>query len=352
MATIEKEFPAVFNKKTLLKGTVWLSLITIGGLAFVFFYHQTGSFIRSVLQIKPVYILLCLIMVAADLVLGGWRNHIFIRKLYPGKRAAVSLKANTANMFMGAVTPFHSGAGPGQLYVYHRHGVALLDGFIVSLINMGATLIFMPLAGLVALLVMDQTGLDGGMITTLLKYGFGVFGLFLLVFLLAFVKPLWLSVIIRQFAFIFGRLFPGKPRRMRAWSVFTSRNILRYQRICSVLLKKDPFLFPLSLLITTLLYLNKYTMQYMILLGLGIQASLPEVISIQILIQFMIYFAPSPGGSGFAEAGISLLFSKIVPAGVIPVFTLLQRSFLLFIPALIGAWVVISLLGKQAGKDT
>jgi len=92
-------------------------------------------------------------------------------------------------------------------------------------------------------------------------------------------------------------------------------------------------------------------MQFVIRMGLGVRTDLLQVISIQILIQFMIYFAPSPGGSGFAEAGIAVLFAKIVPVSVISVFTLLQRSFLLFFPAVIGAWVVISLLKKQANSD-
>jgi len=49
---------------------------------------------------------------------------------------------------------------------------------------------------------------------------------------------------------------------------------------------------------------------------------------------------------------ISVLFGKIVPVALIPIFTLLQRSFLLFFPALIGAWVIINLLRKQAQKVT
>jgi uncharacterized membrane protein YbhN (UPF0104 family) len=61
----------------------------------------------------------------------------------------------------------------------------------------------------------------------------------------------------------------------------------------------------------------------------------------------MIYFAPSPGGSGFAEVGVSVLYGKLVRTALIPIFTLLQRSFLLFFPAIIGAYVVINLLRKQ-----
>ena len=124
-------------------------------------------------------------MLFIDLMLGSWRNHIFIRKLNPKVSHWVSFKANVANMFMGAVTPFHGGAGPGQLYVYSRHGVKVLDAFIVSLINMGSTLLFMPIAGIFAIFFMNNE-LDSGLIPMLLRYGFSVFFIFLLAFLLHF----------------------------------------------------------------------------------------------------------------------------------------------------------------------
>ena len=41
------------------------------------------------------------------------------------------------------------------------------------------------------------------------------------------------------------------------------------------------------------------------------------------------------------------LFEKIVSSAILPLFTLLQRSFLLFFPAIIGAVVIIQLLRKQ-----
>jgi uncharacterized protein (TIRG00374 family) len=347
----EKPADHIFSKAVLYKGCLWLGLITITAIAAVFFYTHTGNAFRAFSLIQWPFILLCLSMVFIDLMLGSWRNHIFIRQLRPGLSHWVSFKANVANMFMGAITPFHSGAGPGQLYVYNRHGVKLLDGFVVSLINMGATLLFMPLAGLFAIWAMNNQ-LDSGLVSSLLKYGFTVFAVFLLVFLLAFWKPLWVGNAVKKLGAGGGRIWPSRKERYNSWADTAYNNILKYQQVCSKLLKEHPFLFPLSLLITTALYLNKYCMQYVILLGLGIHADLLQVISIQILIQFMIYFAPSPGGSGFAEASIAVLFAGAVPAAVLPVFTLLQRSFLLFLPALIGAYVVIALLKQQASRTT
>ncbi|MCX2481504.1 flippase-like domain-containing protein [Pedobacter sp. MC2016-15] len=348
LITKKETHTQMFNRKTILKGAIWLGLLTIASVAAVFFYSHTGDTIKALGSIKFKYILICFVMVFIDLILGGWRNHILIRKLKPGLSQWVSFKANTANMFMGAITPFHSGASPAQLYVYNRHGVKVLNGFIVSLITMGATLLFMPLAGLLAIWAMNNQ-LESGLILVLLKYGFGVFFTFLLAFMLAFWKPLWIGSLLMKITGLISRMWPARRNRIEKWADRSYMNILNYQRICKKLLNDHPLLFPLSLLITVLLYLNKYCMQYVILLGLGVHADLLQVISIQILIQFMIYFAPSPGGSGFAEAGIAMLFSQIVPTAILPVFTLLQRSFLMLFPAMIGAFVVLKLLKSHAG---
>jgi uncharacterized protein (TIRG00374 family) len=349
-ATPEKqEVQKVFNKDVIIKGTIWFALISVITIAGVFFYNNTGTTFKAMSHISVKYILICFVMIFADLMMGSWRNHIYVRKLAPAVSQWVSFRANVANMFMGAVTPAHGGAGPAQIYVYTSNGVSFIDAFTISLINMGATLIFMPLAGFVAIMLMD-TSIVSGIVPTMLKYGFTFFLLFLVAFLLAFWKPVWMGVIIKKLAGGLAKIFPKKREKLSNWAEKSYQGISKYQQTCSVIVRQHPFLFPLSLVITTFLYMNKYCMQYVILLGLGVNASLIQVISIQILIQFLIYFAPSPGGSGFAELSISTLFGRIVPAAILPIFTLLQRSFLLFFPAMIGAYVVISLLRKHTLK--
>ncbi|MFD0765697.1 YbhN family protein [Mucilaginibacter lutimaris] len=345
----KQDAKSVFNRKVIIKGAFWFALITVATIAVVFFYNNTGDTVKALSHISYKYIAICFIMLFVDLMLGSWRNHIYIRKLAPGVSHWVSFRANVANMFMGAVTPAHGGAGPAQIFVYTSNGVTFIDSFAISLINMGATLIFMPLAGFVAIMLMDTTEV-GSMVPAMLRYGFSFFLLFLLAFLLAFWKPLWIGSIIKKIANGLSKIFPKRKDKLAKWAESSFQSISKYQQTCSVIIRKNPFLFPLSLLITTLLYLNKYCLQWVLLLGLGVTANLVQVISIQILIQFMIYFAPTPGGSGFAEGFISTLFGKIVPATFIPVFTLLQRSFLLFFPALIGAYVVLNLLRKETMK--
>ena len=74
------------------------------------------------------------------------------------------------------------------------------------------------------------------------------------------------------------------------------------------------------------------------------------VISIQVVLQFVLYFAPSPGGSGIAEFSIAVLMASVLATELIPVFTLLHRIFLLFLPAIIGSFVVLRELKKQVAE--
>ncbi|MBC7889360.1 MAG: flippase-like domain-containing protein [Ferruginibacter sp.] len=342
-----KQLQPYFNKEFIIKHTLWFALISIATIAGIFFYNNTGDTFNALQHIKLKFILICLVMLFADLMMGSWRNHIYAQKLKPGLSHWVSFKANVVNMFMGAVTPAHGGAGPAQMYVYMRHGLSFSDAFAITLINFGATLIFMPLAGFTAILLMNPEYV-GGIIPSLLKYTFTFFSIFLVAFLLAFWKPVWVGVIIKKIAVGLSKIFPGRRPGLMGWAERSEKNIAEYQQTCSIILKKNPLLFPLSIIITIVMYLNKYCMQYVILLGLGVQADLLQVISIQVLIQFMIYFIPTPGGSGFAEISISVLFGKIVPAGILSLFTLLQRSFLLFFPAMLGAYFLLKFLHKQA----
>ena len=69
--------------------------------------------------------------------------------------------------------------------------------------------------------------------------------------------------------------------------------------------------------------------------------------AVQAIIYLLLYFAPSPGGSGIAELSIAGLMAGIIAEDYIGTFTLLQRSFLVFIPAMLGALVVLRELNKS-----
>jgi hypothetical protein len=65
------------------------------------------------------------------------------------------------------------------------------------------------------------------------------------------------------------------------------------------------------------------------------------MIAIQTVVMFVLYLAPTPGGSGIAELIIAALMSTLMAEFLLPVFTVLYRFFILYLPALLGFFVVI-----------
>ena len=70
--------------------------------------------------------------------------------------------------------------------------------------------------------------------------------------------------------------------------------------------------------------------------GLNYSISTTQIISIQILLTFVTYFAPTPGATGVAEGGFTLMFSNFVGKNDIVFLTFSWRFFTMYLGMLIG----------------
>lgn len=338
-----------FNIPTIKKGILYFILISLLSFTILFFYTNTLKAVDVIKRIQPVFILLAIAMSFVDMWLGGWRNHIFAKILKPGIAQSVCFKANIANIFMGAVTPSQSGGGAAQLYVWYRSGINLTNGFTISLINWFSTLLFFPVATFIALyFIKDQ--FSESILSYLLKSGFSIFGTLLLVVIIAFWKPILIGKFVKLLAKWLGKINHNWKEQLTKWGDKTYEAIQSYQTSVKTLLIKYPWLFPYSFIMTIILYFNKFCLAYVLVLGIGGDAPFGIVIATQVILMFVLYFAPSPGASGIAEFSIAALMSGIISEGLLPIFTLLHRVFLLFIPAFFGAFVVLSELKKHANE--
>ena len=82
-------------------------------------------------------------------------------------------------------------------------------------------------------------------------------------------------------------------------------------------------------------------------MGLNISFDLCQVMGRMILINLVLYFSPTPGGSGIAEAGFVVLFSNLLPNGVDGIMAVLWRFTAEYLPFLLGAVVSIRAFGSN-----
>ena len=89
----------------------------------------------------------------------------------------------------------------------------------------------------------------------------------------------------------------------------------------------------------------------MVLRALGIHANLSDVLLVQTTIAFLLYFAPTPGGSGAAEALSAALMSVYVPRALLPIYTLLWRFTVSYATVIFGSFIFFKLLHGSLEKS-
>ena len=81
--------------------------------------------------------------------------------------------------------------------------------------------------------------------------------------------------------------------------------------------------------------------------GMNIDFDLVQVMGRMVLLNLVLYFSPTPGGSGVAEGGFLVLFSNILPNGVEGIMAVLWRFTAEYLPFLLGAVVTIRAFGSD-----
>lgn len=346
---LEKKKP--FNPKVIKKGVFYFMTISIVAMVSVFLYTNTGKTLEVWSQIQFKYIAIASVFIILDMFIGGWRNHIFVREFVPGTSQWVAFKANLANVFMGAMTPSQSGGGLAQLYIFHKNGVKLTDGITISFINWVSTILFLPISALIAYQIIDDK-IPDGFITYLAQFGFSIFATLFVIVIVALVFPNVIGWIIQRISRLIGAINSRWKEKVETFGEKATVSMIDYRNHCAQIFKKKPYLPLLSFLFTVILYLNKFLMAYIIVLAIGAEANIWVVMSVQAIVYLLLYFAPSPGGSGIAELSITGLMTGIISDDYLASFTLLQRSFLVFIPALVGAIIVLREMSKKNRQNS
>ena len=99
--------------------------------------------------------------------------------------------------------------------------------------------------------------------------------------------------------------------------------------------------FLLTLAISLIFVVLQFALAPLIILGLGYKVALVDAIQAQVILLPLLYYSPTPGGSGVAEGGFALLFAGLIPRHLIGISVVLWRIFGTYIYVAIGAFLAI-----------
>jgi uncharacterized protein (TIRG00374 family) len=349
-SAIGSRTPDVISQRRLRAGALAFAVLTAAGLAVVFVAGARRDGSPGLGGLRPAFLVLAVAGALLDVVLGAVRYQVFLRKIRPGGSLWLPIRADLAGRFVGAVTPSQTGGGPAQVFVLHRGGVPVPAALSFLLINLLATLAFFLLAGGVAAWrLRDDFG--AGVLRFLLQYGFGAVLAAFALMLLALVRPDLVSRPVAWLAGVFGRGSAGHPTALERAARCLAGSLDAYRAACDLFVRRSPWLPAASFAVTILIYLNKFSLAWLVLRGLGVEGGLGQTLALMTLLHLGVFLAPSPGGSGIAEVATGAVMSALVPAPLLGPFTLVYRMLIVYLPAAAGAAVILGELGRGRARS-
>jgi uncharacterized protein (TIRG00374 family) len=352
---------SALTPRLLFRGFLIFVGISVLGYAGVLLYGDNlPAFITALGQVHWGWLLVGLCLASMDWFGGGLRNWVLVRHVHPNPPLGGMILSGGMGAWAAYLTPLNSGAGPMMIYAMRRAGVPLPMAVTTVLMSFIATVLFFALAGPLAIFLGagHSLGQHGNVLgLTLYDLFLGSLGLFVGIGVV-------LVVVI---------VFPGLARGWlhRLAEKLSRRSSRVADRIeglrrgideahHSILAFKSPRGL-LALLWATLLsgpsHANKLLAGYVALRAVGIQAQFVDVLLLQTLITFLLYFAPTPGASGIAELLSTAVMSSVyIPKELSPLYTLIWRSILSYFTLAFGffvfsRWVHSRLKGRDELSD-
>ena len=329
------------STRVLVRGIQLFILLSLVGIAVGIWWKTPAGVAVILAGLKWPFAVLLIPLAGLDYLLGGLRYRLFFNgKILNHISLWNCMRANWANIFVAALTPFQTGGGPAQLYILWRCGAKISDGVLISLVNLLATLIFFATSGIAAVLLLPSD-LFGNKFDPIFRTGFivvaGVTGLILVVLF----YPKAGLVMVRQ-------LFRPIPLRSPKFLAFRDRilasldtEIHHFNDAFREIIRHRKGSLATVVLATMVLYFNKYLMGYVIVRALSQHVPYGIFLGLQVIQQFLIYLAPTPGASGIAELSSLWLMGEVMPQAVLLVYTLVWRFATTILGTVIGGLVLL-----------
>jgi uncharacterized protein (TIRG00374 family) len=351
------------NQAKLLVGSIAFIILTVGIFWYQFHRIQSTDTIPRLDRLQWKYLLLMLICLPIDALACSLRMRVVCRVFQAGASFWTCLKAECANLGISILTPSQSGGGFGQIYMLSHGGINVGTALTISLITFLGSMASLLCVGLYSLLIL-QISYVGPFIS-------GAIGLFTLLLVMLILSLIWpglfrfavvkfdgaLRHICNRVRSFYTRWLSNrdvtvqKPDKMGHLAAKLVNLIYIYQKDARRFLKMGKARFGIVCLLSIVFITSRCLMAFFCLRFLGVKSSsLGHILELQFALIFLIYFAPTPGGSAIAESASLAIMAGIVPVGFAPYYNLLWRGSTLYVPAIAGLlWIMQAVMQDIQG---
>jgi uncharacterized protein (TIRG00374 family) len=329
----------------LRRGIEIFALISLVVFVAVLFYGSNlDEFVSTMLHLQWQWVLLGVAVASLDWFGGGLRLYVLLKHVYPAQSYKGAVISAGINAFGMMVTPSQAGGGPFGILALKRYGTPVPEGMVATFMSFVATILFFVVAGpLVVFLGAGDSLAEHGILgvtnlNDLFRVSLGGFITVGLVILGLILFPGVARKLAHRVVGFFERR--GNPKLASRVSKLNEGIDRAHEAMVAYFSSARGWLaLGASILITGTTLANKLLAGYIVLRALGIEAPFFDVLMLQTLLIFLLYFAPTPGGSGLAEVLSGAVMSIYVPRELTPSYILLWRIFYAYLTVAAGSFI-------------
>lgn len=329
----------------LRRGLEIFALISVAVFVAILFYgNNLEEFFGAMLHLRWGWVLLGVGVASLDWFGGGLRLYVLLKHVYPPQTYKGAVISAGVNAFGMMITPSQAGGAPFGIFALTRYGTPVPEGLVATFMSFVATILFFVVAGpLVVFLGAGDSLAEQGILgvtnlNDLFRVSLGGFISVGLVILSLILFPGVARRLARRVVGFFERR--GNPKIAGRVSKLNAGIDRAHEAMVAYFSSGRGWLaLAVSVLVTGTTLANKLLAGYIVLRALGIHAPFFDVLMLQTLLIFLLYFAPTPGGSGLAEVLSGAVMSIYVPRELTPSYILLWRIYYAYLTVAAGSFV-------------
>lgn len=295
-----------------------------------------------------------LVFAALGLLIGAWVVDVFrmqamTRALGYKISPLVALRTNLLGYFLSAVTPFTAGGGALQVYSLARAGLTVGRGTAAVLVNGFIAQFTLAVAGIVIVFGFDVTVNADPRLEQIIR-------LSVLVYAVVVIALVWLTWNIDKGRKLIAAIVKGVLRfvvdgtKVRQAAVTVDKAIVDIHRGLHDMFGRRSLWSLVGAAMSVVYYALQFAIVPVLAFGLGIAASVPQLIAVQVPIHLLASILPTPGGSGGLEFGLAGALLQHVSPAQVGIIVVTWRLLTFYFVLAVGGLVVLAFVRSELGR--
>ncbi len=338
---------AKFQNRQWLKGLRWFVIISVISILVILAFTVNRDTIQSLKKIRASFLFLAILVLCIKVYLECLRLQTLtwaFGKFIDFKSSALF----TIGGYFLSIVPSGLVGLPLQFYVLKKNGFSLGQGGAIigmrAINSLIAVMIILPLVG-------HYKGIIGetGLVSLLLRYIFIIIGTMIALSLFFIFRKEQVSKIGAGI----GRFFAKRGWRKGKKVVDGVLNELdKFRYGLKECWSRGIYKLILTIGIGVVSLFAHGLIAPCIFYGLGMRVPIIKTVVIQLILMFLVLFAPTPGASGIAEGAAFALFRTVCTKGeLLGIYVLIWRFIIKYIGVILGGILIIRALAGKSFKN-